>query len=64
MTKEKKSLPIPHYVCTGGCKTVSEKSGKCHVRGCPRYRNPLTKCECKDEKHGDLFYKNATLVSR
>lgn len=63
--KEKKSsLPIPHYVCTGGCLTVSDKPGKCRVPTCPRVRNSLTECRCTDGKHGDLLYKNATRVAR
>lgn len=63
--KEKKSsLPIPHYVCTGGCLTVSATPGKCRVSTCPRLRNPLTICHCDDGKHGDLLYKNSTRISR
>jgi len=44
----------PHYVCTGGCGTVSQTPGKCLVHGCPRHRNPLTKCHCRNGKHGKL----------
>jgi len=61
---KKPPLLIPHYVCTGGCKTVSLTPGKCQVAGCPRVRNPLTECRCTDGKHGDLLFKNATRVSR
>lgn len=64
-TSSKKSdLPIPHYVCTGGCKTVSITPEKCRIQNCPRVRNPLTECHCQDGKHGDLLFKNATRVSR
>lgn len=61
---EKSTLPVPHYVCTGGCLTVALTPGKCRVSTCPRVRNPLTECRCTDEKHGDLLYRNATRISR
>lgn len=54
----------PHYVCTGGCKFVSQSEGKCNSSGCPRARNPLTECFCTDGKHGDLLYLNASGVSQ
>jgi hypothetical protein len=47
-----------HYVCTGGCLTVKYAPGKCLIRGCPRHRNPLTECKCRNNKHGDLLHKN------
>ena len=50
---------MPHYGCTGGCLTVKYAPGQhCVNPGCPRFRNPLTECNCRNEKHGDLLYKN------
>jgi len=57
---EKPSLPIPHFVCTGGCKFVSTSPGKCPTRGCVRARNPLSECNCQDGKHGNLLFLNAS----
>ena len=57
--KEKKlKLNKIHYVCTGGCKFESNEPGKCHTVGCFRVRNPLTKCDCKDGKHGNWLTYN------
>ena len=61
--KDTPALPIPHYVCTGGCGFVSETPGKCPSIGCYRSRNPLTQCCCEDEKHGNLLTLNATSIS-
>ena len=47
-----------HYVCTGGCLTVKYAPGNCMTRGCVRHRNPLTECNCRNSKHGDLPYRN------
>jgi hypothetical protein len=47
-----------HYVCTGGCLTVQYSPGKCRIKTCARFRNPLTECRCRNGKHGDLLYKN------
>ena len=67
-TKSKKkvvpALPIPHFVCSGGCKSVSVTLGKCTTSGCPRSRNPLSECKCKNGKHGKLLFLNATKMSR
>lgn len=62
--EEKNPLPIPHYVCTGGCKLVSPIPGKCTTPGCPRARNSLTECQCEDTKHGNLLNLNATKIAR
>ena len=40
-----------HYICTGGCKGVSEVEGVCGAETCPKHGNPLTSCDCKDGKH-------------
>lgn len=62
--KSKLSHPIPHYVCTGGCKQVSHESGKCTTSGCPRARNPLAICRCRNGKHGNLLLLNASRISK
>ena len=56
--EELEKLPIPHYVCTGGCGFVSEDGGRCKIGDCYRYRNPLTTCNCKNNKHKDLPTRN------
>jgi hypothetical protein len=53
-----KKLPIPHYVCTGGCGLVFEDEGRCKVGDCYRYRNPLTECKCKNNKHKKFLTMN------
>lgn len=40
-----------HYVCSGGCKFVSNEPGKCMSSGCMRARNPLSECKCTNNKH-------------
>lgn len=60
----KKKISLPHYVCTGTCKSVSESSGKCPTPGCPRARNPLTVCHCQDGLHGKLILLNASSKSK
>ena len=62
--KNKLSLPIPHFVCTGGCKYVSKIMGKCPTQGCPRARNPLSECRCKNNKHGNLLDLNSSLMPK
>lgn len=31
-----------HFICTGGCKGVSDKPGVCQAKNCPKYGYPLT----------------------
>jgi hypothetical protein len=50
----KPKLPIPHWVCTGGCGFVANERVACPNPGCWRYRNYLTECRCKNGKHGHL----------
>ena len=40
-----------HFICTGGCKGVSDKPGVCQAENCPKHRHPLEPCDCKDGKH-------------
>lgn len=62
--KKKLPHPISHYVCTGGCKQISHNPGKCTTSGCPRARNPLNECKCKNGKHGKLLYLNASRLPK
>jgi len=41
-----------HYICTGGCKGVSETPGVCQAEGCPNHGKPLEECSCTDGLHG------------
>lgn len=40
-----------HYVCSGGCGSVSKVQRKCVVPGCPRNRNLFSRCKCEDGEH-------------
>jgi len=40
-----------HYICTGGCKGVSQTPGVCQTDGCPKHEHPLEECDCVDSKH-------------
>jgi len=44
-----------HYICTGGCKGVSEKAGLCMAKDCPMHGEPLRPCECHNGTHGGLL---------
>lgn len=46
---------MEHYICTGGCRTVSTKSGKCQIPDCPMRGEPLEKCDCEDNNHYGAF---------
>ena len=46
---------MTHYVCTGGCKGVSDKPGNCNAEACVKHGQPLTPCNCADEKHEDVM---------
>jgi hypothetical protein len=52
-TSQQTKLPIPHYVCMG-CRFTANEPGKCPTGGCPRHRNPLSQCQCKDGKHASI----------
>lgn len=50
---------MTHYVCTGGCKGVSNDAGTvCKAEDCPRHDHPLTPCDCEDKGHREAFAKN------
>lgn len=42
---------MEHYICTGGCKGVSDKPGVCQTDGCPKHEHQLEPCGCTDSKH-------------
>ena len=43
---------MSHYICTGGCKGVSEDPGTCQAEICPKNLFPLKECSCENGKHG------------
>jgi len=45
---------MKHYICTGGCKGVSEVPGTCQMESCPLYTHPLTECDCANGLHNDF----------
>lgn len=42
---------MKHYICTGGCKGVSDTLGVCQAQNCPKHGKPLEECDCTDGKH-------------
>lgn len=44
---------MEHYICTGDCKGIANKPGTCQATDCPKYGEPLEKCDCTDDKHYD-----------
>ena len=40
-----------HYICTGGCKGVSDKPGTCQAKDCAKYGKNLDRCTCGDGNH-------------
>lgn len=52
-------LATTHFVCMGGCGLVSNEPMKCTSQGCPRYRNPLSRCGCEDGKHTKIPILNS-----
>ena len=52
---------MPHYVCTGGCEGVSDDSAAvCQAEGCQKFSQPLSKCDCADNQHSEVFEKEQT----
>jgi len=45
------TAPMKHYICTGGCKGVSDKPGVCQAEDCPKRGQPLDECDCEDGRH-------------
>jgi len=46
---------MAHYICTGGCKGVSEELKNCGAEDCPKHGQPLTACDCDDGQHNGAF---------
>ena len=42
---------MTHYICTGGCNGLADKSGVCQAQDCAKYNQPLIECNCEDGKH-------------
>jgi hypothetical protein len=54
---------MTHYICTGGCGTVSEHAGTCDVRDCMKYHNLLTVCHCQDQNHDEAYGSPNKVIS-
>ena len=48
-------VKMTHYICTGSCKGVSEEAKDCGTGDCPKHDQPLTQCDCTDDKHNGAF---------
>ncbi len=47
---------MTHYVCTGGCKGVSDEPGAiCRGEDCANHNKPLTPCNCEDGTHKEAY---------
>jgi len=46
---------MPHYICKGGCKGVSDKPGVCQTDDCANHNHRLEECDCVDGKHYGAF---------
>ncbi len=49
---------MEHYICHGGCKSVSEKPGACEALECEKPSHPLEPCNCLDNAHHGAFEPN------
>jgi len=45
---------MPHNICTGGCKGVSDTPGVCQTEGCAKHDQPLIECSCGDGNHDGM----------
>ena len=45
---------MTHYICTGGCKGVSDKPISCQAKNCQKHGEPLKECDCTDGEHNDF----------
>jgi len=48
-------MRMSHFICTGGCKGVSDHAGTCKAIDCDHFEQPLVPCECPDGQHGGAF---------
>lgn len=55
---------MKHYICTGGCKGISDESGVCQAKDCPKVGQPLSECTCVDEKHEEEPKESETELSK
>ncbi len=46
---------MTHYVCTGGCEGVSDKSGTCQASDCSKHEHSLITCNCTDNEHKEAY---------
>lgn len=46
---------MTHYICTGGCKGVSEVAKNCGAEDCQKFDKALQECNCTDDTHGGAF---------
>ncbi len=44
-----------HYICIGGCQSVSKEPGVCTVQDCSLVGHPLLECNCIDGEHFGAF---------
>ena len=44
-----------HYICTGGCRGVSNQPGTCKTENCAHKGLELKECSCTDHKHWGAF---------
>ena len=44
-----------HYICIGGCQSVSKEPGVCTVQECSLVGHPLLECNCIDGEHFGAF---------
>jgi len=45
---------MAHYICTGGCKGVSDKPGVCQTEECSKFGQQLFECMCTDGEHSNM----------
>lgn len=46
---------MPHYICKGGCKGVSDIPGVCENEDCASHNHQFEACDCEDGKHHGAF---------
>ena len=44
-----------HYVCTGGCGSVSDVPAACTVIDCIKHEMLMSACHCTDGQHKEAF---------
>ena len=47
---------MKHYICTGGCKGVTDVTGTCQTADCPDYGKDLHGCTCADGDHHESHH--------